>query len=122
MRRVGMLLAGLALYLQLALASSGILASATPASPADAFGGHALCLAGGNNIAPPAPDVPVPTPPHDHGALCCLWHALLGVAPHAVPAPVPVAYSAIAHSDGRPTVLQTRPSRTPVEPRAPPIA
>jgi hypothetical protein len=41
-RRFGTVLAGLALCLQLAFASWGMLALAVPDEPADALGGHAL--------------------------------------------------------------------------------
>jgi hypothetical protein len=101
-RRLGAALAGLALAVQLAFASWGMPALATPGDPADAFGPHALCLAGDPGKAAPEtpPARPAPAAPaHDHGAFCCLWHPLPGVAPMAAAAPLPVAYAAITRGD-----------------------
>ncbi|MBV9551420.1 MAG: hypothetical protein JO032_01385 [Alphaproteobacteria bacterium] len=88
-RRFGALFAGFALYLQLALAGSGVLALTAGAPAGDLVANHALCLAeGGAQPVPPA-DAP-PPPAHDHSITCCLWHplpaltALPEAAPHAV--------------------------------------
>jgi hypothetical protein len=119
LRRFGASLAGLALYLQLTFASWGMLA--TPSEPADAFGGHALCLAGiGGTTQPTAPANTPAAPAHDHAALCCLWHALPGVAPQAALAPLPVAYAGIAHSERGDTAFIPGPQRGPANARAPP--
>jgi hypothetical protein len=55
-RRLGATLSGLALVLQLMLSSLGLAMAGAAPEPADAFGGHALCLAGGAN--PPAGEAP----------------------------------------------------------------
>src|SRR5271170_8107844 len=123
LRRLGASLAGLALYVQLAFAGWGMLATATPGEPADAFGGHALCLAavdGTTQPAAPTNDVPA-APAHDHAALCCLWHSLPGVTPQAALAPLPVAYAGLAHSEFGNTAFIPGPRRGPVNARAPPI-
>ena len=120
MRRLGASLAGLALYLQLAFAVSGMLP--TPDEPADALGGHALCLSAAGGAAPPAApadQVPV-APSHDHASLCCLWHSLPGVAPQAAAAPLPIAYSGIARSEPGDTPFIPGPRRGPANARAPP--
>lgn len=122
MRRFGAAIAGLAVYLQLAFASWGMLALPTASDPTAALSAHALCLAGdpGTSRTPPADTGPV-APAHDHFALCCLWHSLPGVTPEAALTPVPVAYTAVTAAEGRATVFHTAPPRGPAEARAPPI-
>lgn len=122
LRRFGTALAGLAVYLQLAFASWGMLAVAPAGDPTDTLGGHALCLASdaGTSRVPPADTDPV-APAHDHFALCCLWHSLPGVTPQAALTPVPVAYTAVTATEGRATAFHTAPPRGPAEARAPPI-
>lgn len=121
-RRVGASLAGLALYLQLAFASLGMLAATAPAGPADALAEHALCLAAQDGAAQPsAPADPAPAAPtHDHGAFCCLWHSLPGVQSVAAAVPLPVAYARLARLDAGETAFIPRPRRGPANARAPP--
>ena len=86
------MLAGLALYLQLAFASWGALA--TQAEPVDALAEHALCLAtqdGSSQPARPADQAPRP-PAHHHAASCCLWHQFPGLEPVATPTPQAVPH------------------------------
>lgn len=74
----------MALAVQLAASSWGILAAVQTADPADAFGEHALCLAGGGTPAAPVKSDRAPVgPTHHHAAYCCLWHALAGNPPSA---------------------------------------
>jgi hypothetical protein len=118
----GATLAGLALYLQFVFAGWGMLAPATPGTPADALGGHALCLAaesGAPQPAVPASDSPS-TPAHDHFAFCCLWHSMPGVAPQAALLPQPVAYAATGHDERGDPALIPGPPRGPANARAPP--
>ena len=70
--------------------------------------------------AAPADNAPV-APAHDHGALCCLWHTLPGVAPQAALAPLPVAYAArrAPTSPATPPFIPG-PRRGPANARAPP--
>jgi hypothetical protein len=120
LRRFGASLAGLALYLQLAFASWGMLA--TPSEPADAFGGHALCLAGvSGTTQPAAPSDNAPAAPaHDHAALCCLWHPLPGVASQTALTALPVTYTSIAHSERGGAAFIPGPQHGPANARAPP--
>jgi hypothetical protein len=122
LRRLGASLAGLALYVQLAFAGWGMLATTTPGEPADAFGGHALCLAGIDGaIQPATPGDNAPAAPtHDHAALCCLWHSLSGVTPQAALAPRPVTYTSLAHSKFGDAVFIPGPRHGPANARAPP--
>jgi hypothetical protein len=121
LKRFGASLAGLALYLQLAFASWGMPALATPDEPADALGGHALCLAGESGTPQPAPADNGPVAPvHDHFAFCCLWHPLPGVAPQAALALRPVAYAATAHDEAGDATFIPGPQRGPANARAPP--
>jgi hypothetical protein len=122
LRRLGASLAGLALYMQLAFAGWGMLASAIPGEPADAFGGHALCLAGIDGAAQPAaPSDNAPaSPTHDHAALCCLWHSLPGITPQAALAPLPVTYAGPAHGEFGDAPFIPGPRRGPANARAPP--
>ena len=120
--RLAAALAGLALYVQLAFASWGMLGFATQVDPADVLGGHALCLAGANgatNPVAPADGVP-PAPAHDHAAFCCLWHPLPGVAPQAALAPLPVAYAQLTLSLFRDVTFLPVAQRSPANARAPP--
>ena len=122
LKRLGASLAGLALYLQLALAGSGLLALATPNEPADALGSHALCLAdasGAPQPAAPADGVPV-APTHDHGIFCCLWHTPPGIAPQAAGTPFPVTYAAVALNALGDASVIPGPQRGPANARAPP--
>ena len=120
-RRFGASLAGLALYLQLALAGWGTLALAPEADPTDPFGGHALCLAAGGAAQPAAPADQAPTAPtHDHTAFCCLWHSLPGVEPMAALAPQPIAYASIARGGRDDAPFIPGPRRSPANARAPP--
>ena len=118
MRRFGAAIAGLAVYLQLAFASWGMLALPTAVDPSDALASHALCLAGDSASRTP-PAVPV-APAHDHFAFCCLWHSLPGITPQAALTLVPVTYIAVAHDAGGATVFHTGRPRGPAEARAPP--
>jgi hypothetical protein len=119
-RRIGVALAGAALYLQLAFASWGMLALAAGA-PSDAFGGHALCLAAQGGAAPTTPPANAPAAPiHDHGAFCCLWHPLPGLQPFATAPPLPAAYADIARGDLREVSFIAAPRRGPANARAPP--
>jgi hypothetical protein len=115
-RRFGTSLAGLALGLQLMLSSLGLAMTAAAADPADAFGGHALCLAGGATL--PAGEAPAPA--HNHFALCCLWHQLPGLQPVAATAPVPVAFIHVTSSQPHLAAFIAGPRRGPVNARAPP--
>jgi hypothetical protein len=122
LRRFGASLAGIALYLQLVFAGWGMLAMVAPAQSGDAFGGHALCLAGTDSTtqpAAPADGAPV-APTHDHGAFCCLWHPLPGVAPQAALAPLLIAYAGIAHRERGGETFIPVPRHRPANARAPP--
>jgi hypothetical protein len=120
-RRLGASLAGLALYLQLAIAGSGMLALATPDGAADALGGHALCLADAGRAQPATPTDGVPVAPtHDHGAFCCLWHTLPGVAPQSAGTPFPITYAAIARDAFGDDSAIPGPQRGRANARAPP--
>jgi hypothetical protein len=121
-RRVTALVVGLALYLQLAFASGGMLAAGAPAGSADTLAEHALCLAGeGGTPQPTAPADNAPAvPAHDHAAFCCLWHQLPSVAPQAAAAPVPVPYATVAHDPTGDTAPIPGPHRGPANARAPP--
>jgi hypothetical protein len=123
LRRLGTGLAGFALYLQLLFASWGMLVPPVARASTDGLRGHALCLASASTDAQPvapADDLPA-APAHDHLALCCLWHSLPGVALHGAQTPVPVTYAVVAHNEAGATVFNSRPLRSPVEARAPPI-
>lgn len=115
-------LAVLAVYLQLALASWGMLVLAVAGAPTDALGGHALCLGGtSGDTQPTAPANGIPAAPvHDHFAFCCLWHSIPGVAPQASLLPRPVVYAAIGHDEPRDPALIPGPPRGPANARAPP--
>jgi len=116
-RRIGASFAGFALGLQVMLSSLGLLLAAN-AAPLDAFGGHALCLAG---TTQPAPATPVPAAPrHDHTGFCCLWHSLPGVQPAASRAPQPAAYTRIAIDGHRLAAFAPGPRHRPANARAPP--
>ena len=122
LRRFGAALAGLAVYLQLALASWGMLALATASDSADAFGGHALCLAADDNTSPAPPaDTGQKIPAHNHAAFCCSWHSPPGITPQAALTIFPVAYAPVALDATTATVIETAPPRGPAAARAPPI-
>jgi len=119
-RRLSAVLAGLALYLQLAFAGPGMLAHAAPSDTIGALAEHALCLAGESGTKPqPADDTPA-LPGHDHTLFCCLWHPLPGVAPQAAAAPLPVAYATVAHSEFSVLPITAGPLHGPANARAPP--
>jgi hypothetical protein len=99
------------------LSSLGLSMTATAADPADAFGGHALCLAGG--ATPPAGETPAP-PSHSRFAFCCLWHQLPRLQPVPATAPVPVAFVYVASSQPHLAAFIPGPRRGPVNARAPP--
>jgi hypothetical protein len=121
LRRLGAALAALALYLQLAFAGGAMLALAAPDAAADALNGHALCLAGGGTTTPAAPADSIPVAPaHEHGAFCCLWHPLPGIAPQAASAPLPIAYAAVALTARADATAIPGPRRGPANARAPP--
>jgi len=120
LRQLGASLAGLALSVQLAFASWGLLALAAQGDPSDAFAGHTLCLAGEPTKA--APGQPAPSPPaHNHTALCCQWHAPPAVQPTASAAPLPVAYAGIGRVDLGEAPLPAGLRHAPANARAPPI-
>jgi hypothetical protein len=122
LRRLGASLAGLALYLQLAIAGSGMLALATPDAPADGLGEHSLCLAdssGATRPAAPADNAPA-APSHDHSAFCCLWHTLPGVAPQSAAAAEPFLYARLARATPGHAPALPGPQRGPANARAPP--
>jgi len=121
LKRLGASLAGLALYIQLAVTGWALM---TPGETADGLGGHALCLAGGAVTSTPTPiapadDAPV-APPHDHASLCCLWHPLPGVTAQAALTPQPVAYARLAQSEPGDATFIPGPQRGPANARAPP--
>ena len=117
-RGLGATLTGLALGLQLVLSSLGLGMASRAADPADAFAGHALCLAGG--VTPPAREAPVP-PAHSHFAFCCLWHQLPGVQPVALAAPTPTVFAPVAPINATLATFSPGPQRGPANARAPPI-
>jgi hypothetical protein len=120
-QRIGAALAGMALYVQLAFASWGMLALAAPDAAGDVLGGHVLCLAAQSGPGQPAQPQDAPTPPtHDHGAVCCLWHQLLAVQPIAATSAEPVAYAAIARRDIANLPVIAGPRQDPANARAPP--
>lgn len=110
----------MALSLQLAFASWGMLLMASAA--ADPFAGHALCLAGGGGaISPVLPADQTPAAPiHDHAALCCLWHPLPAVQAAPVLAPELTAFAAIPAGDLGETPFLPSPRRGLANARAPP--
>jgi hypothetical protein len=119
-RRLGASLGGLALGLQLMLSGLGLAAGAA-APPADAFGGHALCLAGAAGEDQPAPAGGAPAAPsRPHLGLCCLWHQLAGVSPAAMPPAQPVRYARIAAPAPAGTRFLPRLRSGPANARAPP--
>jgi hypothetical protein len=122
LRRFGAALAGIAVYLQLAFASLGMLAMATPSEPADGFAGHALCLAAaGGTTQSPAPADSIPTTPvHDHLAFCCLWHSTPGFISQLSLVPLPVAYAGIRYRDSDNDTFIPGRQRGPANARAPP--
>jgi hypothetical protein len=118
-RRLGASLGGFALVLQLGFASWSMWAQAAPTGPADAFGGHALCLAATGAATHPADGAPL-APSHDHTAFCCLWHTLAALHPVVPPAPQPVDYARAARIASGDTPFIPGPSRGPANARAPP--
>ncbi len=119
LRRLGTVLAGLGLYLQLAFAGFAALTLAAPADPVEALAGHALCLAGDPNAPAPGDSGPA-APKHDHFAFCCLWHAPPGLTAQAARAPLPVAYAAVAPVVAPAATLPPGPHHSPANARAPP--
>ena len=120
-RRLGAALGGVAVYLQLMLASFG-LAAVTPAAPADALGLHALCLAAAVDAgAAPAPIAPAPAAPaHDHAAFCCPWHTAPAVPPLVATLPRPLVYASVAAATLSPPPLVATRHVAPLNARAPP--
>jgi DUF2946 family protein len=116
-QRFGATLTGLALSLQLLLSSLSLVIAAPGVNAADAFGGHALCLAGG--AAPPAEDTPA-APTQPHLTFCCLWHQLPGIEPAAISPPLPVAFAPIAPNQPSLAAFIPGPRRGPANARAPP--
>jgi hypothetical protein len=121
LRRFGAALAALAVSLQLALASWGMLALSPAGEAADAFGGHALCLAASDNASPAPSDTGQTIPAHNHAAFCCSWHSPPGITPQAALTTLPVAYAPVALDAATATVIETAPPRGPAAARAPPI-
>ncbi len=115
-RRLGATLSGLALV-QLMLSSLGLAMAGAAPEPADAFGGHALCLAGGAN--PPAGEAPAP-PAHNHFSFCCPWHQPPGIQPAAIAPSLPIAFSPITPAQPGLAALVPGPRRGPANARAPP--
>lgn len=123
-RRLGALVAGFALYVQLVFAGAGAPVLETADAPLDTLGAHALCLAAERSDAPqPADSAPVnpATPAHDHSLVCCLWHSLAGVAPLAAPPPLPIRYASVVPPLPSAAPLIPAPRHSPVNARAPPI-
>ena len=116
--RFGASLAGLALGVQLLIASWG-LALLAPADPADPFSEHALCLAGDDGKATPSPPT-LPTPAHVHDGLCCLGHVPPGLQPSVASAPQPVVYIEIAATSVADDAFIPGASHRPANARAPP--
>jgi hypothetical protein len=121
-RRLGALLTGLGVGLQLVLASLGLLIVAATSDPTDAFGGHALCLASESGAAQPArPAEGTPgAPAHQHLGFCCLWHQLPGVQPVAMLPAQPVAFTYVAAAEPGMAAFTPGPRRGPGNARAPP--
>jgi hypothetical protein len=121
-RSCGASLAGLALGLQLVLSSLSLVLFAVTTGPADAFGPHALCLAGETGAPQPAhPADGAPSGPvHAHDAFCCLWHHLPGVQPVALLPTQPVAYALATASESSEAAVVPAPRRGPNNARAPP--
>ena len=115
-RRFGASLTGLALGLQLMLASFGLVIAAAMADPADAFSGHALCLAAGGSQPANAPAAPA----HNHVGFCCLLHQISGVQPVAATLPVPLVVAYAAPIERGMAVFTPGPQRGPANARAPP--
>ena len=115
-RRFGVSLTGLALGLQLMLSSLSLVIAAS-ADPAEAFAGHALCVAGGATSPVDAPSVPAP----NHLGFCCLWHQISGIQPVAVAVPTPVAFAYVVPSERGLAAFIPGPRRGPADARAPPI-
>jgi hypothetical protein len=116
-RRFGTLLASLALYMQLAFASWGALA--TQPEPADAFAEHALCLAAQDGSSRPADPAPS-TPTHHHAASCCLWHQFPGLEPVATPTPQAVPHASVTRLGLGEATFTPGPRHSPANARAPP--
>jgi hypothetical protein len=116
--RFGASLAGLALSVQLLIASWG-LALLAAADPADPFAEHALCLAGDDGKS--APSRPAqPAPAHVHDGLCCLGHVPTDLQPSVASAPQPVAYIEIAAASVADDAFIPGASHRPANARAPP--
>jgi hypothetical protein len=111
-------LAGLALAVQLLIASWG-LALLAPADPTDPFAEHALCLAGDDGKATPSQPAQ-PAPAHVHDGLCCLGHIPAGLQPSVASAPQAVAYIEIATASAADDAFIPDASQRPANARAPP--
>jgi hypothetical protein len=124
-REFGASLAGLALCVQLLLASAGLLVY-PPATggPADIFGEHALCLAstGAPAQAPaPAGDQSPDGTTHLHVGFCCLWHLVPAIQPTAPPALQPVVYARIVRAGRSDELAVANRWQSPHNARAPPL-
>ena len=121
-RDFGASLAGLALCVQLMLASAGLLVyPPSTGGPADIFGEHALCLAStGAPAEAPAGDRSPGGTTRLHVGLCCLWHPVPAIQSAELLAPQPVVYASIIRADrsDEPAVANRR--QSPHNARAPP--
>jgi hypothetical protein len=120
-KRFGAALGGLALGVQLVLATAGLVIAAA-AAPDDSLGIHALCLAGdgaANRPTQPVGDAPA-TPVHAHDALCCLWHHVPSVPSVASLPTQPVAYVVITAIGARGAPILSGLGYGPNNARAPP--
>lgn len=113
-------LAGAAVWLQLVLASWGVLVIASAAA-ANPFGPHALCLAAsGSQPAQPARKAPQ-APAAGHCACCCQSHALPALEPPtATAAPRLPPYAGFAPAGSGPAAFVAVRCSAPVNARAPP--
>jgi hypothetical protein len=116
-QRFGVALTGLALGLQLMLSSLGMVIASAAIDPADPLAGHALCLAGESSAPQPARPA---APPHQHSALCCLFHQLSAVEPTAPSTPQSVAYLRIDAGEPGFAAFNPGPRYRPGNARAPP--
>ena len=100
------------------LSSLGLVIATASADPAEAFAGHALCLAGGANQPADSPAVPA----QNHAGFCCLWHQIAGVEPVAAALPVPGVVTYAAPIERGMAAFTPGPQRGPANARAPPLA
>jgi hypothetical protein len=120
-RRVSAAFAGLALYLQLALAGPGMLSLVAPSDSINFLAAHALCLAAqAENQQRPADGAPA-APVHDHTLFCCIWHPLPGDTPQAAQAVIPIGYAIVAVNECNEPVLVPGSHHGLANARAPPV-